>query len=1016
MEKFKLTPRFIITTIACLVLAVAIIVGNFIAVYWNSALEQFFGVLGGSGPVTEGAFTSKYKTADEAAKAAEDVCEEIENEGVVLLKNEDGALPLNVQSESKISLFGVCSIDYYWGGTGSGAVEIDKDMNLKELFTDAGFSVNETLWNFYESGAAKGYRHGGGSNTNGDADFALNEAPQSVYQSANVASSYASYNDAAIIVIGRRGGEGADLPRTMQNYGGSADKHYLELTDEETELIKAVKSTGFKKTILLLVTGNAMELGGLDALGVDACLWAGYCGSTGMKSVVNTICGKVNPSGKTVDTYVSDNLAAPAVANMGDFKYSNGDYYYVTYSEGIYVGYRYYETRYEDTVMYPESAGGFNYDAEVVYPFGYGLSYTDFSWDKLELSENDGEYTASVKVTNIGSRAGKDVVELYYQSPYTEYDRGNGIEKSAVELLGFAKTDMIEPDQSDTVEITFSLEDMKSYDAYGHGGYILEPTGEDGGYYVTAATDAHQAVNNILAEKGYDVPYAENMTEEIEVPELVRYETEKSTGATVGNLFGFADLTDESCIAYDSAFKYLTRSDWAGTMPASYSTGTSETASDNAGGKQLTRSASDELLEALSLRGYDAAGNPKKQSEYTMPTTGKSSGLTLADFIKVPYGGKAVTADGAEHGWSELLDSMSAKDYRTLMSAGYSTAKIESIGKLKTKDLDGPAGIRAFVGNFKCTAYPSEVVLASTWNVALAAKMGESVAEEGIWAGVSGWYAPAVNIHRNAFAGRNYEYYSEDPLISGDMALAVIKVLLYAQQEQRRWYRNKKELDAVRSMLDAQYQQYNISKENIEYLNRKYHDFKQQIEVIQLEENSEKRNKYLNDLKKAIKIYQAQSNSGNMVLDTILTEKSRYCVERDINFTYVADGRLLGFLDMTDICVIVGNAIDNAIESVSQLDDREKRLIKMAIYSQNGSLIFRFENWNEKILNFADGLPESTKANKADHGYGIKSIKYSVERYSGSIDISTEHNWFVLCALIPMPEAVLQQNGEGRNE
>lgn len=780
MEKFKLTPRFIITTIACLVLAVAIIVGNFIAVYWNSALEQFFGVLGGSGPVTEGAFTSKYKTADEAAKAAEDVCEEIENEGVVLLKNEDGALPLNVQSESKISLFGVCSIDYYWGGTGSGAVEIDKDMNLKELFTDAGFSVNETLWNFYESGAAKGYRHGGGSNTNGDADFALNEAPQSVYQSANVASSYASYNDAAIIVIGRRGGEGADLPRTMQNYGGSADKHYLELTDEETELIKAVKSTGFKKTILLLVTGNAMELGGLDALGVDACLWAGYCGSTGMKSVVNTICGKVNPSGKTVDTYVSDNLAAPAVANMGDFKYSNGDYYYVTYSEGIYVGYRYYETRYEDTVMYPESAGGFNYDAEVVYPFGYGLSYTDFSWDKLELSENDGEYTASVKVTNIGSRAGKDVVELYYQSPYTEYDRGNGIEKSAVELLGFAKTDMIEPDQSDTVEITFSLEDMKSYDAYGHGGYILEPTGEDGGYYVTAATDAHQAVNNILAEKGYDVPYAENMTEEIEVPELVRYETEKSTGATVGNLFGFADLTDESCIAYDSAFKYLTRSDWAGTMPASYSTGTSETASDNAGGKQLTRSASDELLEALSLRGYDAAGNPKKQSEYTMPTTGKSSGLTLADFIKVPYGGKAVTADGAEHGWSELLDSMSAKDYRTLMSAGYSTAKIESIGKLKTKDLDGPAGISAFVGNFKCTAYPSEVVLASTWNVALAAKMGESVAEEGIWAGVSGWYAPAVNIHRNAFAGRNYEYYSEDPLISGDMALAVIKA---AQQK-----------------------------------------------------------------------------------------------------------------------------------------------------------------------------------------------------------------------------------------
>lgn len=780
MKKFKLTPRFIITTAACLVLVIAIIVGNCIAVYWKSALEQFFGVLGGSAPVAEGAYESAYDTADEATKAAEAVCEEIENEGIVLLKNDDDALPLDVKTENKISLFGVCSVDFYWGGTGSGAVEVDASMNLNQLFTDAGFSVNQTLWDFYESGAAKSYRNGAGSNTNGDADFSLGEAPQSVYQSANVASSYSSYNDAAIVVIGRLGGEGADLPRTMQNYGGSADKHYLELTDDELDMLNAVKEAGFKKTILMLVTGNAMELGNLDELGVDACLWVGYCGSTGMKSIVNVISGTVNPSGKTVDTYVTDNLAAPAVVNMGDFKYTNGNYYYVTYSEGIYVGYRYYETRYEDKVTGRGSAGDFNYEEEVVYPFGYGLSYTDFSWSALELTEKDGTYTASITVTNTGDMAGKDVVELYFQSPYTEYDVQNGIEKSAVELLGFAKTEMIEPDASDTVEITFTLEDMKSYDAYGQRTYILEASGKDGGYYVTAATDSHQAVNNILAAKGYEVAAAENMTKEIEVPELVIYSTEKTTGETVGNRFDFADLTSEDCLAYDETFKYLTRSDWTGTMPQSYATGTADTASDNAGGKQLTRTASDELMAAFAKTGYDAAGNPKAQSDYTMPTTGKATDLTLGDFTKVTYDGKAVTEDGAEHEWSELLDAMSADDYRTLMSAGYSTARIESIGKLKTKELDGPAGISSFVGSFSCTAYPVEVVVASTWNVELAAKMGASVAEEGIWAGVSGWYAPAINIHRNAFAGRNYEYYSEDPLISGNMALAVTEA---AQQK-----------------------------------------------------------------------------------------------------------------------------------------------------------------------------------------------------------------------------------------
>ncbi len=781
MKKLKLTTRFIVTTAVCLVVVIAIIVGNCIAAYWGNALEQFFGLIGGSTPVTEGAFTSEYKSSDEVTKAAEDVCEEIENEGMVLLKNDNGALPLDVKTESKISLFGICSVNFYWGGTGSGAVTVDESMNLKQLFSDAKFSVNETLWNFYTSGAAKSYRHGRGSDTNGSADFALNEAPQTVYQSASIASSYSSYNDAAIIVIGRLGGEGADLPRTMVNYGGSADKHYLELTTEETDLIKAVKAAGFKKTILVVATGNAMELGDLDALGVDACLWVGYCGSTGMKSIVNAIRGEVNPSGKTVDVYARDNLAAPAVVNMGDFEYSNStSYHYVTYSEGIYVGYRYYETRYEDVIMERGSAGEFDYDTEVVYPFGYGLSYTDFTWDKLELTEKDGAYTASVKVTNTGDRAGKDVVELYYQSPYTAYDIEKGVEKSAVELLGFAKTGLIEPNGSETVEITFTLEDMKSYDVHGHGGYILEPTGTDGNYYVTAATDSHQAINNILAAKGYGVSCAEEMTEEIEVPELVLYKTEKTTGATVGNLFGFADLTDKDCVAYDSTFKYLTRNDWTGTMPAAYATGTADKASDNAGGKKLTMEASDELISALSARGYDAARNPKKQSEYTMPTTGKNTGLTLADFTKVAYDGKAVTADGTEHAWSELLDTMSADDYKALMSAGYSTAKISSIGKLKTKELDGPAGISAFVGKLNCTAYPVEVVLASTWNVELAQKMGASVGEEAIWAGVNGWYAPAMNIHRNAFAGRNYEYYSEDPLISGNMAAAVVSA---AQQK-----------------------------------------------------------------------------------------------------------------------------------------------------------------------------------------------------------------------------------------
>ena len=414
---------------------------------------------------------------------------------------------------------------------------------------------------------------------------------------------------------------------------------------------------------------------------------------------------------------------------------------YVVYQEGIYVGYRYYETRYEDVVLNQGNAGAWNYDEEVQFPFGYGLSYTTFEQEMTKADHDGDEFRFEVKVTNTGDAAGKEVVEIYAQTPYTDYDRENRVEKSSVQLVGFGKTGMLEPGASETVKITVSRDDLKAYDAYGKGTYILE----EGDYYFAAAANAHDAIQRILAAKEALEYDAEN-TKKFELDEK-DYSESVYTGASISNLFDDADM-----LAYDDSFVYLSRNDWEGTYPEHYA---------------FTADA--DIIAALAI--HEGQDDPEAE----MPVTGSKNGLSLATMKNV---------DAEDEVWEDFLDQLTAEEmYNLVRVGGYQTQTVNSVSAPATVDVDGPA----FVGNAgptgialkeKTYAWPSEVVLASTWNVAILEKMGEMIGEDCLAQGelnFAGWYAPAMNIHRTAFSGRNFEYYSEDGYFSGICGAATIR-------------------------------------------------------------------------------------------------------------------------------------------------------------------------------------------------------------------------------------------------
>lgn len=414
---------------------------------------------GGSNPQY---FTSDYSSAAAVQEASAQLCREIEQEGMVLLRNNGDALPL--AKGASVTLLGESAADLVYGGAGAGSVDTSTAPNLRRAMEAAGFTVNPVLWDFYTTGAGASYKKEVPSIT-GQGRFAANEAPQSAYTQAEF-DSMAQYNDAAIVVIGRSGSESVDLPT-----------EYLSFTQEERNLIQ-MATERFDKVILLLNVTNPINMTELSRYDIDAVLWVGALGQEGAYAIGEALNGTVNPSGHLVDTWAADAASAPATANLGDYTITNSDVFagnkYIVYAEGVYVGYRYYETRYEDAVLAQGNAGNFDYDAQVVYPFGYGLSYTDFSWSDYKMTETADGFALNVTVTNTGKAAGKEVVQAYLQNPYTEYDRANRIEKPAVELVGFAKTDILQPGESQTVKIDVDKSALKVFDAYGAGTYILE--------------------------------------------------------------------------------------------------------------------------------------------------------------------------------------------------------------------------------------------------------------------------------------------------------------------------------------------------------------------------------------------------------------------------------------------------------------------------------------------------------------------------------------------------------------
>lgn len=656
---------------------------------------------------------------DDATTASKDITTRIEEEGIVLLENKDNALPLNTEKNAKVNVFGQSSTAIVYGGAGSGASDETNNVTLQEGLKQAGFEVNDDLTKFYEDHKTK--KKGQNVFNLKGGDYNINEPATSEY-SDKLISDAKKFSDTAIVVFSRNGGEGGDLPMDMASYtGGDAGKHYLELQSCEQEMLSMVEKN-FEHVIVLVNSSNAMELGFLEDKNVDAALWIGGPGSTGCVAVGEVLSGAINPSGRLVDTYAYDLTTAPAYYNAGDFTYtSNGEdtsEHYVEYAEGIYVGYRYYETRYVDnaTGKCDEDV----YGKVVQYPFGYGLSYTSFEQKITHHEVKDGKINIEIEVKNTGKVAGKDVAQVYVTAPYTN----GGIEKSFVELEGFAKTGMIEPGKSEKVTVSFDVEDMAAYDYVDQGCYVLEK----GTYEIKLMNNAHDVLDSFTYDVEDTIVYNED-------------NARSSDKTAAVNTFDFA--------AGD--VNYVSRSDWEGTLPTE---------------RVEKKEATAEILDQLNLENINKLYvNPSNEGDKI--TTGADNGLTLSDMAGVPYD---------DEKWDKLLDELSVDEMAKLMGyGGFSTVEIASIDKVATIDIDGPAGLNALTSDISGVQFPSEAVIGSTYNVDLVDEMGQTYAQEANAHGVVGLYAPGLNIHRTPFSGRNFEYYSEDPVLNGKLGAAMTR-------------------------------------------------------------------------------------------------------------------------------------------------------------------------------------------------------------------------------------------------
>ena len=753
---------------------------------FDNIFEKFFGATPSSlKGDTLGADVNYYKSdfgsASELYAYEEKKVAEIVQEGITLLEN-DGLLPL--PQGTKLSVFSHSSVDLVSGGSGSGSGSFELTKDLKSGLENAGLVVNESLWNFYKSGAGSSYKRGiGVVNYGADLDWSINECPLDVItKDASLVNTFEG--TVAMFVLSRTGGEGGDEARDMAAFGGVAGQHYLEPDATELEIISYLNKN-FDNVILLVNCNNAIELGWVaDYENINAVInfpGAGRTGTFGlgyMMTGVDADGNEISASGHLVDTWVYDNFSSPAMQNMGDFKFTGtkNDYYYVNYSEGIYVGYRYYETRYEDVVLGTPNVGTYDYASTVIYPFGYGLSYTSFEWTDFTMSSPDasGNITVTVKVKNVGQRNGMDVVQIYAQAPYTL----GGVEKSSVLLVGFAKTANLAPGASETVSILVNLKDLTSYDVSangGKGGYVLDA----GDYYITAASNAHEAINLILLEKGVDASLLVNSKQDASnspagegmvgrytqaTADYTTYSVAAEGLQTIENQFTDATLSDAV---------YLSRSDWSVMENDGLRYGDASDVASRAevGGKQFQKAVSAFIKDILES---ENPLNPYLGKEVKEIVFGKNGDIDLIDLRGLPYDDPL---------WDELLDQITLAELSKLIDeCGYCSPEMKSINKPKVTDLDGPAGLNDIIAHgsmpigegLQAMTWPTQYMLACAWNVQLAEDMGRGIAEDGLYSGTCGWYGPGMNIHRTPFAGRNFEYYSEDAFLSGVLGRAEV--------------------------------------------------------------------------------------------------------------------------------------------------------------------------------------------------------------------------------------------------
>lgn len=721
-------------------------------------------LFGSQRPIYSDEVTSVYPTQKATNKAeafanAQEVNLKLAEEGFVLLKNENAALPMN--KGARISVFSKNSVNLSYGGSGSGGFDTSNNKNLYESLNDAGFVTNPTLKSFYESSQSGPVRTANSSDLdNGDNQkIATAETPQSKYTDA-VRNSYADYSDAALVVITRIGGEGFDLPRYQGDSEGavSPDSHYLELDQNEIDLLTAVTDGTFKRVVVVFNTPSSFEATFLKdsayaafADKIDAAVWIGFTGSNGITALGEILNGDVNPSGRLVDTWAADFTKNPSFVNFGTGclpdttdKYDGGMYYSVDYEEGIYVGYRYYETR-------GETDGEDWYNANVVYPFGYGLSYTTFDWTVGDASASEIELgttiTVPVTVKNTGSVAGKEVVQLYASAPYTL----GGIEKAHKVLVGFAKTKLLQPGESETVTVSFDPYSAASYDyrdanSNGFSGYELEA----GEYTLYVSRNAHESEKAIALNLAADVQIG----------------TDPTTDSEVVNRYTDSENFLDSDWQLDTM---LSRADWEGTWP------TPQTAQQHAG--------TDRLYEEIRSEEHN---NPTDFDSEEYPWFGEEPTLTLRDLLpSAEAEGYEPVVSYDDERWEELMMGCDEEEMIALINNGaYHTLAMESVGLPATIHGDGPSGFTCFMSkeqvNGTCQ-YVSEPVMASTWNINLMNELGEAIGEEGTIGDkatgqpYSSIYAPGVNIHRSPFGGRCSEYFSEDPFISGMMGAAEVQ-------------------------------------------------------------------------------------------------------------------------------------------------------------------------------------------------------------------------------------------------